>query len=329
MIIKKFKIFYSNLIFYGPLVTFKVTYRYMIYFFFKHIIKKKKLKRRIYDYSMYIDLTTKGISKPLYLYGNREADHREILLRELGYGDRVLDIGSNIGYYPLMEAMIVGVEGKVFSCEPDPRNLAFLYANRELNGLENIIDIFNIAISDESGTKEFALHAKSNLNIMLSNIGTIDKSTYHSVILVKTVDIHELLQSLGKVDIIRMDIEGHEVEILKRISWLAENFPDITPNKILFEAHPWRYDDYHHNMKKQLIRLFDTGYHVKTISSSDEKIALPLREFGYLPWKLVKTDFHKRGLYNHINDNDAVKFICDIGCVRTVLLTCDDSDITK
>lgn len=327
MIIKKIKAFYSTFIFYGPLVTFKATYRYMIYFFFKHIIRKKRLKRRIYDYSMYIDLTTQGISKPLYLYGGREADHREILLRELGYGDRVLDIGSNIGYYPLMEAMIVGEEGKIFSCEPDPRNLTFLYANRELNGLENIIDIFNIAISNESGTKEFALHAKSNLNIMLSNISTIDKNAYNSTIIVKTVDIHELLQSLGKVDIIRMDIEGHEVEILKRISWLADNFPEITPKKIVFEAHPWKYDDSHHNMKKQLICLFDAGYHVKTISSSDEKMSSAIKECGYIPWKIVKSDLHERGIYNDIEDNDALKFICDLGCVRSVLLTY--YDITK
>ena len=123
-----------------------VLWHYAVYVLCKYAARKKTVKRRIYDYEMYLSLTTQGISKSLFLYGHREDDHREIFLRELHEGYKVLDIGSNIGYYALMEARLVGNQGKVIAVEPDKRNLELLNENILLNKLFSDMYIINILV---------------------------------------------------------------------------------------------------------------------------------------------------------------------------------------
>jgi FkbM family methyltransferase len=324
-ILKKLEFYYANVLFNGFLSALKIIVYDLIYIFYKYIFKKTIVKKKIYDYKMYLNIQVKGISKVLFIYGHREDDHREILLKELKKGDRVLDIGANIGYYALMEAMIIGEDGVVYAVEPDQRNLQLLKKNIILNHLEKTIQIFDKAISNKNGVQQFALHSRSNLNVILYNGERPSEEPYQDIIKIETIDIYNFLRSIGKTTLLRMDVEGHEVDILKRISQLKERYPEFAPKKLLFEVHPWRYN-IRHNMKDRLITLFHLGYYVKTICSSDEKIAFPIRKQGYIPWKIVRSDLHERGLYNFIKNEDAIKFICDIGCVRSVLLVKDDNE---
>ncbi len=92
----------------------------------KHLLRKKTILCKVQSNWMYLDLVNEGISRVLAIYGIREADHTQIMKRELKSGMAVLDIGSNIGYYPLLEASLVGTKGKVYAIEPDPRNIELL-----------------------------------------------------------------------------------------------------------------------------------------------------------------------------------------------------------
>jgi FkbM family methyltransferase len=325
-LVRKIRKLYSLFSFYGPFTAGKTLVRYVMYVCCKYAMRKKVLRRNVYDFKMYLSLVTGGISKSLYLYGHREDDHREIFARELKRNDRVLDIGANIGYYALMEAMYVGPGGKVFAVEPDRRNLELLRANIALNGMDDAISVYDIAISNENGMRDFGIHPKSNLNVILTKDTDTRNAEYASVIKVRTADIYEFLQGIGHVDLIRMDIEGHEVEVLEGIQRVSMTFPQLVPECILFEAHPIRYDDVRHNMSERLTGLFHAGYRVKTIVSSDERVSSVIKQRGYMPWRSVKSDMHERGLYDNIREKDALAFICDIGCVRTVLLSKGDSD---
>ncbi|MBT3257915.1 MAG: FkbM family methyltransferase [Deltaproteobacteria bacterium] len=267
---------------------------------------------------MFLSLETGGISYNLYMHGKREDDHREIFLREIENEYRILDIGANIGYYALMEAILVGKRGRVFAFEPDQRNLELLNANVKLNNLNSVISIYGAAISNRSGMKNLAVHDRSNLNVLINN--DRDFSEYEYSLKVQTFDIYELLQEIGKVNLIRMDIEGHEVEILDGIIRLIRDESKFVPEKIVFEVHTESYDNKKHNMRNKLVELFNNGYRIKTLSSQDEDQSI-IKTFGYFPWKSTFSDEHKRGLYNNIRNDHALELICDTGGVRIALLS--------
>ena len=79
------------------------TVRWLIILLMRKIFTEKILKRRIYDFEMYLDIFDDGLSKQLFKYKKRELDHKYILEKVLRPGFTVLDIGANIGYYTLIE----------------------------------------------------------------------------------------------------------------------------------------------------------------------------------------------------------------------------------
>ena len=82
---------------------------------------------------MKLDLQDKGIGRTLWLYGERELDHKWMLEQTLQPGSRVLDIGANIGYYAIMEQVLVGDSGEVVAVEPSPSNVRLLRENTAFN----------------------------------------------------------------------------------------------------------------------------------------------------------------------------------------------------
>ena len=81
-----------------------------------------------------------------------------IFKNNLKEGMVVLDIGSNIGYYPLIELNIIKNTGKLISVEPSPENYLMLKKNLALNGYlkpNNVITTYNLAISNKSEVKKF------------------------------------------------------------------------------------------------------------------------------------------------------------------------------
>jgi FkbM family methyltransferase len=95
------------------------------------------------------DLATRLIFR-----GNFEPATSKIFKLILKEGDRVIDVGANVGYFSLLASSIVKDSGKVFSFEPDPKNMKSLNANILLNGFNNIC-VYQVAISDFKGKSNF------------------------------------------------------------------------------------------------------------------------------------------------------------------------------
>ena len=58
----------------------------------------------------------------------------ELSRRVIRTGDVVVDGGSNIGFFALFAARLVGGNGRVFAFEPDPQSFLLLRRNVESNG---------------------------------------------------------------------------------------------------------------------------------------------------------------------------------------------------
>jgi len=161
----------------------------------------------------------------------------------------------------------------------------------------------------------------------MSNINTFNPHLFRfgrtagnlsgTALMVPTSDVRSFTKDKRQVDLVRMDIEGHEVDVFESMIKSVER-EDFSAG-ILFETHFPKYDDTHNNMRKRLKRLFELGYSPKWMASTDEKKAR-FGDKGYSPDVLIKTDGVERGLYKNVTSDDAIEFICDFGGVRTVFL---------
>ena len=122
------------------------------------------------------------------------------------YGDTVLDVGAYVGMFTVKAADLVGTAGKVIAIEPSPQNFDLLGRNCE--GLGNV-GLFKGAIMATSGVGRL-YYSKSPAANSLVTRG-------HGYVEVETITLDELaaLFQLDKIDFIKLDAEGAELEVLK------------------------------------------------------------------------------------------------------------------
>ena len=281
----------------------------------QHVLGHRFVERRVHDYRLLLDLDDRGISRSLLLFGTREVDHKIILERVVEPGMTVFDIGANIGYYVLMELGLIGGAGCLVAVEPSPANVELLKRNLALNNYREIA-VIESAVSDQPGSKLFHLSHESNLNTF-HDVGSGVNHLSGEQITVRTVTVPDLAAEFGPPDLIRMDVEGHEVEV---IGGMLDAIRDgaMAP-MILFETHLSRYSD-DHDMAAVVAALFALGYTTRYLASSYQRGTTIIEARGYHGSDPIPTDGVERVIFENIADNDAIDFICRTGGARTVLL---------
>jgi FkbM family methyltransferase len=139
-------------------------------------------------------------------------------------GDVVIDIGAHIGVFTIYSAK--NAYCTVYSYEPRPDNFELLEENVSLNKIETCVKTFQFAVGGVSGSLEFCMDAEG--------LGQIGGSNGNKII-VRTVTLKEIFDSnnLLKVDFLKIDVEGEELEML--LNFPREYFPRI--EKIAMESH--------------------------------------------------------------------------------------------
>ena len=127
----------------------------------------------------------------------------------------VLGIGSNLGVYSLLEASLVGKHGKVYALDPAPQNYQLLNRNIETNHLSDIIETYPVGALNKNRAGKFYLSSMSNLHTINSDTARPPKYQLIGSIDIKQVDIVDFVIDKKPIDFLRMDIEGHEVEVLE------------------------------------------------------------------------------------------------------------------
>jgi len=161
---------------------------------------------------MYLHPHDSGISTELAIYKIHEPECTSFYKQLLKPGFIVVDLGSNIGYYAILASKIIGKTGKVIAIEPEFKNYSLLKRNLELNNCNNV-SIYQYAIGPTNNIYSLFLSKNSNTHSMLN----VKDSTGIKSIKVQTKALDSLLEEvkISHVDLIRMDIEGYEVEAIK------------------------------------------------------------------------------------------------------------------
>jgi FkbM family methyltransferase len=143
-------------------------------------------------------------------------------------GNNIIDVGANIGFYSVMFSDLVGAEGKVYSFEPDNYNFSRL--EDTIKGHSNIT-AKKAAVSSVGGQLEFYTSPDKNVDHR-----AYAPDEYATKYTVDCVSLDEFPGMDTKVDILKVDVQGYEMQVYKG----AENIIKANPGiKIFSEFWPY------------------------------------------------------------------------------------------
>ncbi len=198
----------------------------------------------------------------LSVWGVWEAMITDLFKKEIKKGDVVLDIGANIGYYTLIAAKLVGENGRVYAFEPDPDYFDLLKKNVEINDYKNVI-LVQKAVSDKTEMKklyfckeEYRIYDFPDAN--------------HKFIEIDAIRLDDYFKNYeGKIDFIKMDIEGAELRAIQGAESLLEKNKNL---KIITEFSPNGLQKFGIEPKDYLELLIDHGFDLYHINAEEKKI---------------------------------------------------------
>jgi len=170
-------------------------------------------------------------------------------LVKLKLGDVFVDVGAHVGKYSFYAARQVGDSGLVIAIEPHPKNVENLKKGIRLNGFKNI-KVVEKACSDRSGRAfllEYELSARHEIT---------DKPTK---LMVEINTLDNILQSfsVNKVNMMKIDVNGHEYQVLEGARNTLKNYKPTILMEVMLE-----------NKQKVFNYLKKFGYEAKIINET-------------------------------------------------------------
>ena len=130
-----------------------------------------------------------------------------------GRGWVVVDTGAYIGLYTLRAARLVGPRGLIVSLEPLPASFAYLAANVRLNGLRNVVPL-RACLAGSPGVKELYVPERG-VNATLIREYAEAMGGARSVVRARSLTLGDVVEKVGRVDLLKLDVEGAETEVLR------------------------------------------------------------------------------------------------------------------
>lgn len=194
---------------------------------------RERVRSRVHGFVMELDPAENVDGQLLFqpqLYDRREFAELDASLPE---GGTFVDVGAHIGTYALHAAARTGKRGQVLAIEADPVNAGRLRANLALNPeLSARVRVHHGGVSDRDEILPLTLNTGGNRsgNSFLAGTGeTID---------VRCRPLAEVLAAhgFGRVDAMKIDIEGFEYRVLRR--FFEDAAPDEWPGTLVLEYQP-------------------------------------------------------------------------------------------
>lgn len=169
---------------------------------------------------------------PFSVHGYYEWRNWAIALACCVRGDRIMEIGANIGTETVGFADIVGREGTVYAFEPLPSNVDSLRSALALNEGLNNVRVYAVAVSDQTTKVRFVIppaHSSGTGHILRSPAGDNVQ-----IVEVDCVTLDSFQEQIGAPRLIVIDAEGDEIRILRGGRDYIKRFQPI----IVLEASP-------------------------------------------------------------------------------------------
>jgi FkbM family methyltransferase len=195
-----------------------------------------------------VELRIPGLARPLRLHVHGAADrHVSRRLREEGIwepyetalvlaalqpGDVFVDVGANIGYYPVIATDRVGPGGAVLAFEPDPANFRLLEENLRLNHCRPVASSFRVGLADKAGAGRLYLSTDNAGDHQIFATG----GDRHSLAITLCRGADFLRDKLQRLDLLKIDVQGAEYAVMAGLLPLLVELPRLP--RIIIELTP-------------------------------------------------------------------------------------------
>lgn len=164
----------------------------------------------VFKLDMELDLSD-SIQRNVYL-GTYEPHETAIVRNRLKPGMTFVDAGANVGYFTALAASCVGPSGRVFSFEPQPDSYRKIAAMIERNNLPQV-RAFRCGLSSAEGILPLYLAPEGDGE---QNATMVEHGASRCVMVpVKTLDQWARDMQIEQIDLIKIDVEGHEPKVLE------------------------------------------------------------------------------------------------------------------
>ena len=125
-------------------------------------------------------------------------------------GSLFIDVGAHIGRYSFPVARFIGEDGIVVAIEPNPVSFRALLMGVKLNGLRNVLTL-NVALGDREGKATLCQ------KLITATSSIIEFNGCRRFVEVPLRRLDSIVEGLGlkRVDVIKIDAEGAEVQVLR------------------------------------------------------------------------------------------------------------------
>jgi FkbM family methyltransferase len=157
----------------------------------------------------------------LFQAGELEPGLRRVLTRLLAPGMVMVDAGAHVGLHTLAAARLVGPSGRVLAFEATPSTFDLLGRGLALNELSERVTAYSIALGADVG--EVDLH----LSPICGHSSIYPLPGDHPIVRVPLQRLDDVLSVGSRVDVVKLDVEGAELDVLRGMARLIDENPGL------------------------------------------------------------------------------------------------------
>lgn len=157
--------------------------------------------------------------------GDLERGTRQLIQRFLQPNDVFIDVGANLGLHTLAAGRAMNGYGKIIAFEPFEATKQLLEKSIWLNGFSALTQIYQVAVSSYAGDQALFLGLTSGHHSLFE----LDEASAlaQQSVSVQTVRLDDVIPANQQVSLLKIDVEGAELDVLNGAQALMKNNPDI------------------------------------------------------------------------------------------------------
>lgn len=237
------------------------------------------LTKTRFGHKIFLDTRDVSLAPHIIMDGLWEPWITAQLLSWVEPGMRVVEVGSNVGWFTLLLAQKVGEKGRVIAFEANPDLTRLAFDSLLTNGYVDRVKLHNMAVSDATGELTFRIFGRY---LGGSTLGTVKPHQLKKLdeevkeIMVRAVALDEFLTAgMRKIDVMKIDVEGAEPKVFRGMQTLLKENEAI---KIVMEYSPHQMRSCGHEPAKEMAGLRKMGFKFYRIEETGQVSPIHLKK---------------------------------------------------